>query len=621
MTLNKFWLTLFLISLSSLPLSAQEELSEKQQKEADQLLLEYRFSEALPIYRNLLQNDPDSSALEQLQQKVLWCENGLSYLQFAADPTPINQQLVSRKDFFRYFGQRNWTWVATPNAFAPNAHPDYCPGILYNTSAQRIYFSAQDESGSWNIYSSEPMSDGLWTAPQLLNEQITSTGNEVFPMLSTDGKSLYFASNGLFGMGGYDLYVCQWDETTQDWGTPQNLGFPYSSTEDDWFIQHSADGLYTLLASSRDCPADSVRLYALAYTSNPLRHSISTDQEAQRIARLLPKTEQAQWKQDEDRIRMQSFTQVNDTTGQTAYKSLILERRTLEKKLNQMNDKLDESRANYNRQTNEEDRRFFQEIITEHEKEVFRHRQKLDDINRIIQKKELEFLTKGIIPVPEMEDPQTDETTSLPPYQFRQSEWGQLPEISFYRPKPKFDYSFQILPEARFAEDNTLPQRLVYQIQLFVVSNKAGIRQLKGLSPIFERKQKSGKYVYSVGLFSTHAEALSCLNRVRKNGFPNAYIVAFDKGKEIAVKTAKKREKEAENQIKWQLSIAGYPNGLPAGIITAIQDSCNKDLAKTVNDGEILYLIGPFPNKSEAERIRNLLFNLGVENIQIEAIQ
>ena len=155
MTLNKFWLTLFLISLSSLPLSAQEELSEKQQKEADRLLLEYRFSEALPIYRNLLQNDPDSSALEQLQQKVLWCENGLSYLQFAADPTPINQQLVGKKDFFRYFGQRNWTWVATPNAFAPNAHPDYCPGILYNPAAQRIYFSAQDESGSWNIYSSE----------------------------------------------------------------------------------------------------------------------------------------------------------------------------------------------------------------------------------------------------------------------------------------------------------------------------------------------------------------------------------------------------------------------------------------------------------------------------------
>lgn len=627
MTLNKFCLLFLLISVTAFRLPAQTSETDPSQetarlREADQLLSNYRFSEAIAIYREILENLPDSSLTESLQQRILWCENGQSYLQFAADPTPINSKMVSREEFFLYFGDREGAWIPTPNPFSPVNHPELCPAIHVQEASKRIYFSAQDESGSWNIYSSERISDSLWTEPQLLNEHITSAGNEVFPVLSPDGQSLYFSSDGLFGMGKYDLYVCHWDETTQDWGVPENLGFPYSSTEDDWMIRHSNDGLYTILASSRSCPADSVRLYALSFTSNPLRHAIASDQEARRIAALLPKEQQAQWKQDEDKDRMNSFTQVNDSTGQTEYKGLILERRQLEEKMDQMNEKLEQSRANYNKQTNEEDRRFFQEIITENEKEIFRNRQKLDEINRKIQKKELEFLSKGIIPVPEMEKRQEEaDAISLPPYPFHRAAYDTLPQIQIHHPEPEFDYSFQILPEARFAENNQLPDRLVYQIQLFVVSNKAGIRQLKGLSPIFERKQKSGKYVYTVGLFSTHSEALSCLNRVRKNGFPKAYIVAFNKGKEVSVKTARQMEKEAKNQVNWQLSIQGYPDGLPTGIVTAIKDSCSKDLAKTVEDGTICYLVGPFPNKSEAQRIQKLLSDLGVGQIELRTIK
>lgn len=618
MTHNKIWLLTILSLFFSASLFGQQELSKIAQ--ADSLLRDYRFSEALVLYKEIATSDLDSIQMEAVQQKMLWCENGKGYLEYAATPSTINSKTVSRADFFRYFGKRNGTWMQQPNAFVPTDIAGPSSAILFPNQGKRIYFSAPDESGSWNIYSSEQMNDTLWTEPQLLNEHITSTGNEVFPMLSANGKELYFASNGLFGMGGYDLYVCHWDAASQDWGVPENLGFPYSSTEDDWMIQDTADGLYTLLASSRGCAQDSVNLYALAFTSNPLRHAVSSDQEARRIAALLPHSEEIKWKANEDRNRMTSFTQANDTTGQTDYKTLILQRRALEEKLEQMNDKLDESRANYNKQINEEDRRFFQEIITENEKDIFRHRQSLDEITRRIQKKELEFLSRGIIPIPEIDQPQEEaHAIDLPPYQFVCAAWGEMPYLTIHRPKPQFDYSFQILPQARFAEDNTLPDRLVYQIQLFVVSNKAGLRQLKGMSPVYERKQKSGKYVYTVGLFYTHAEALSCLNKVKKNGFPGAYIVAYDKGKEISVKTARQREKNTSNQTVWQLVLRGYPEGIPAGIVTAIHESCNKDVIKSSGSEDPRYIVTPFATKQEAERIRELLIGLGVEQIQVES--
>jgi hypothetical protein len=80
-------------------------------------------------------------------------------------------------------------------------------------------------------------------------------------MLSPDGKRLYFASDGLFGAGGYDLYVAHWDPQKKSWGQVQNMGFPYSSKGDDLLFYDTPDGRYSVLASNRDCGRDSVVIY------------------------------------------------------------------------------------------------------------------------------------------------------------------------------------------------------------------------------------------------------------------------------------------------------------------------------------------------------------------------
>ena len=65
------------------------------------------------------------------------------------------------------------------------------------------------------------------------------------------------------------------------------------------------------------------------------------------------------------------------------------------------------------------------------------------------------------------------------------------------KPKESFDYTFMILPQGRFAEDNTLPGGLCYQIQLFSMTAKATVKQIKGLSPVFERQGTNGRRIYS----------------------------------------------------------------------------------------------------------------------------
>ncbi|MBN1448649.1 MAG: PD40 domain-containing protein, partial [Bacteroidetes bacterium] len=92
--------------------------------------------------------------------------------------------------------------------------------------------------------------NGEWSIPVNLGAVINTTGNEIAPCFSSDGKTLYFASDTHPGMGGFDLYVSH--RVDGGWSAPNPLGMPFNSDEDDIFFAGdlAADTVY--LASNRD---------------------------------------------------------------------------------------------------------------------------------------------------------------------------------------------------------------------------------------------------------------------------------------------------------------------------------------------------------------------------------
>ena len=107
----------------------------------------------------------------------------------------------------------------------------------------------------------------------------------LFPI--RNGEWLYFSSDALYGVGGYDLYRCR---RTADggWSRPENLGFPYSSPDDDFLYFNTLDGKHTLFASSRGCEGDSVNVYVLEYELNPVREKISDPAALRALCKLEP---------------------------------------------------------------------------------------------------------------------------------------------------------------------------------------------------------------------------------------------------------------------------------------------------------------------------------------------
>ena len=70
-----------------------------------------------------------------------------------------------------------------------------------------------------------------WKAPMNLGSIVNTQYQEITPFLAADNTTLYFASNGRKGEGGFDIYVTKrLDDTWRNWSVPENLGFLVNSS-------------------------------------------------------------------------------------------------------------------------------------------------------------------------------------------------------------------------------------------------------------------------------------------------------------------------------------------------------------------------------------------------------
>jgi tetratricopeptide (TPR) repeat protein len=88
--------------------------------------------------------------------------------------------------------------------------------------------------GGFDLYKSELDASGEWASPLNLGSTINSAFDETTPFITEDGKTLYFSSEGHFNIGGFDIFTSQ--KNGENWDQPENLGFPFNTTDDDVFF-------------------------------------------------------------------------------------------------------------------------------------------------------------------------------------------------------------------------------------------------------------------------------------------------------------------------------------------------------------------------------------------------
>jgi outer membrane protein OmpA-like peptidoglycan-associated protein len=96
-----------------------------------------------------------------------------------------------------------------------------------------IYFVSNRPGGygKLDIWKTEMIEEGVFTVPENLGPTINTEQDESAPFIHADGRTLYFVSNGHFGMGGRDIFFSTLTDT--GWTQPKNLGYPINTESDE----------------------------------------------------------------------------------------------------------------------------------------------------------------------------------------------------------------------------------------------------------------------------------------------------------------------------------------------------------------------------------------------------
>ncbi|SFT63424.1 WD40-like Beta Propeller Repeat [Lishizhenia tianjinensis] len=133
------------------------------------------------------------------------------------------------------------------------ASPEFSVGHpCISKDGKTLYFSSDMPGGFGraDIYSVEIMSDGSFGNPVNLGGVINTEGQEMFPWMDEKGN-LYYASDGLIGLGGLDVYIVKNLKESASPAKPINLGRPLNSRNDDFAFVMSHDGKTGFVSSNR----------------------------------------------------------------------------------------------------------------------------------------------------------------------------------------------------------------------------------------------------------------------------------------------------------------------------------------------------------------------------------
>jgi outer membrane protein OmpA-like peptidoglycan-associated protein len=140
---------------------------------------------------------------------------------------------------------------------------EFNPSVFINSDSSELYIVSvknfeelakpvdkSQQFGRKDIYFSKKMSDGSWSEPVRLGDNINTPYDEDAPFITRDGKTLYFASTGHNSIGGYDIFKCVKDENGL-WGKAKNVGTPVNSAGDDIYYIENENGTVGFYASKR----------------------------------------------------------------------------------------------------------------------------------------------------------------------------------------------------------------------------------------------------------------------------------------------------------------------------------------------------------------------------------
>jgi hypothetical protein len=136
----------------------------------------------------------------------------------------------------------------------------------FSADGRSVYFCSDRRGGIGgdDVYR-VPVVGAGFGEPELLSANVNSAGNEWAPMLSPDGRTLLFTSNGHPGAKRLDLFTSRWVEGR--FLPAEALPGGINTAADEFDATYLADGVTIVFSRAPDIAVDSVLLYSAGLRS------------------------------------------------------------------------------------------------------------------------------------------------------------------------------------------------------------------------------------------------------------------------------------------------------------------------------------------------------------------
>jgi hypothetical protein len=153
-----------------------------------------------------------------------------------------------------YFSKKvgdKWTYPRNMQPPVNSRYKETQPSL--SADGRTLYFASDRPGGKGqlDVWVTSRDDNGNWSQPINLGDTINTRYHEMSPYVHQDNQTLYFASDGQIGLGGFDLFVSRRDNEGK-WGTPQNLGYPINTNKDEFGLIVNAKGNKAYFSSDRD---------------------------------------------------------------------------------------------------------------------------------------------------------------------------------------------------------------------------------------------------------------------------------------------------------------------------------------------------------------------------------
>lgn len=414
-----------------------------------------------------------------------------------------------------------------------------------------LYFSAygKGEKDGAQIYRVRKGSGKSWGDPQELSS-LNTPGNEILPYFDPIENDLYFASDGRYGVGGYDLYKSHFDAERDQWTEPINLGFPVNSVADEYLLLPGSDLGMVLFFSTRQGTDSTVTVYRV-HLAEPKK---KTDQYTPRQLWDIAQMGGVAGEMLAEAQKAVVVPAIEEQQALPAYQLILAEALLHQAVSDSLKDLASNARTRVRESEDPNDRWVWQKQIMVWERKAADEEEKADLLYAKMEQERAVHSDRFAVNPPETIE--VDRVVDgLTVYRYRDVEQAVKeeadPVLGEREPAPVSSLinSFEILGQSPYNESNPIPMDVplpagtFYRIQLGAFAYEVNPEVFGGISPVTgEKLQDRGLVKYYAGKFSRYEDASSALPRIHSMGFEDAFIVAWYKGSQVSTQKAKQLE-------------------------------------------------------------------------------